>query len=223
MNAWSLFSKALYDGLRLATLSTVKVIDEGGAHVLAAHAPFILAANHQSHADTSVLFYTLPRACRDRVRFVASGPRFRLTTKDASRKERLERWMLNGLAVRVFRAILVGGDDSGLRSIELISSALEGDGIVAMYPEGTRSRTGELGTLKPGIAMVALATGCRVVPVRLDGTLQALPKSLRFPRFRNRITVRFRAPLQALPSETHAQFLARLKLAIQPSHETDRA
>ncbi len=223
MNLWNAFSRMLYDGLRIATLSTVTVIDEGGLKIVDEAERVILAANHQSHADTSVLYYALPLTSRRRVRFVASGPRFRLAESGAPIRERLERWMLHGLAVYVFRAILVGGDASGLRAVESISHALASGDLVAMYPEGTRSRTGALAALKPGVAMVALATGCTVIPVRIDGTLQALPKSLRFPRFRNRVTVRFRAPITACEGETHAQFLARLSAAIAPSTELMRA
>ena len=221
MNLWIVFSKLLYEGLRIATLSRVTVLDEGGLAALDGSTPVLLAANHQSHADTSVIFFALPRAKRTRARFVASGRRFRLAPKGAPLKERLERWMLTGLALRVFRAILVGGEDSGLRAIELIASALEHGDIVVMYPEGTRSLTGALGSLKPGVAMLAISTHCVVVPVRVEGTLHALPKSRRFPRLMNRITVRFRAPLTAASCETHEQFLARVALAIAPtSYET---
>ena len=76
MNAWPLIASSIYHGLRIGTLSSVRAIDEGGLAMLASLAPVVVAANHQSHADTAVLFSLLPRPCRARVRFVASSVRF---------------------------------------------------------------------------------------------------------------------------------------------------
>jgi 1-acyl-sn-glycerol-3-phosphate acyltransferase len=47
---------------------------------------------------------------------------------------------------------------------------------IMMFPEGTRSRTGELQAFKPGAFQLALDTGCPLQPIVLDGSAQALPK-----------------------------------------------
>ena len=47
---------------------------------------------------------------------------------------------------------------------------------IMMLPEGTRSRTGELRTLKPGAFELALQTGRPLLPIAVDGSAQALPK-----------------------------------------------
>jgi len=217
MNAWSLLAGSIYHGLRLGTLSSVRAIDEGGLATLGGSEPLVIAANHQSHADTAVLFSLLPRHARARVRFVASSVRFARAKPGAPIGERAERWLLHGLALQAYRAILVGGELNGLRSVDTLSDALRDGAAIAMYPEGTRSRDGLLGTLKPGVAMLAIATGCAVVPVRIDGTREALPKSLHFPRLRNQVRVRFRTPLAARAGETHGEFLARLSVALAPA------
>jgi 1-acyl-sn-glycerol-3-phosphate acyltransferase len=215
MNAWGVIASSLYWGLRAATCSSVKMIDEGGASSLREKSPIIIVANHQSHADTAVLFAVLPKVCRARVRFVASASRFRRAEPGASLREVLERWLLHGLAVHAYRAILVGGDESGLRAIDTLSRLLNDGAAIAMYPEGTRSRDGTLSKLRPGVAMLALSTGCQVIPVRIDGTGDALPKSTRFPKFFNRVTVRVRGPLRAFPHETHAEFLDRVAASLE--------
>ena len=115
MNAWPLIASSIYHGLRIGTLSSVRAIDEGGLAMLASLAPVVVAANHQSHADTAVLFSLLPRPCRARVRFVASSVRFARARPGAPIGERVERWLLHGLAVHAYQAILVGGDANGLR------------------------------------------------------------------------------------------------------------
>ncbi len=56
-------------------------------------------------------------------------------------------------------------------------------GIVVMYCEGGRSRTGELGEPKPGIGRLALESGAPVVPVALVGSERVRDwKRLQFPK-----------------------------------------
>ena len=219
--AWSCFAIVMFHGLKFVTMSRVRAIDEGGLATLLSDVPIVIVANHQSHADTTVLHRLLPRKCRARFHFVASSVRFAYASRGAPLLERLERWFLRGLALHAYNAILVGGDRHGLRAVDDLAAVLRAREVVAMYPEGTRSHDGSIGALKPGVAMLAIATACKVVPVRLDGTREALPKSLHFPRLRNKICVRFRAPLTAVSWESHDTFLARLAQALEaPESDT---
>jgi 1-acyl-sn-glycerol-3-phosphate acyltransferase len=65
---------------------------------------------------------------------------------------------------------------------------------VVMYPEGGRSRTGEIGEqARPGVGRLALESGAPVVPVAILGSHQVRNwRRLRFPR----VTVQFGAPFQ---------------------------
>jgi 1-acyl-sn-glycerol-3-phosphate acyltransferase len=58
---------------------------------------------------------------------------------------------------------------------------LKAGGIVALFPEGTRSPDGELGPLKPGIAVLASRVGVPVVPAGLAGMFESWPRSRRLP------------------------------------------
>jgi 1-acyl-sn-glycerol-3-phosphate acyltransferase len=63
---------------------------------------------------------------------------------------------------------------------------LDASGVVAMYPEGGRSRTGELQEhAKPGIGRLALQSGAPVVPIAILGSARIRNwKRLRFPSVR---------------------------------------
>jgi len=51
-----------------------------------------------------------------------------------------------------------------------------------LFPEGTRSRDGELGELKSGIAVLAARAKVAIIPAGIAGTYEAWPRSRAFPR-----------------------------------------
>lgn len=59
---------------------------------------------------------------------------------------------------------------------------LRDGGVVTLFPEGTRSEDGELGELKPGIALLVSRAGVPVVPAGVAGTFGAWPRHRLFPR-----------------------------------------
>jgi 1-acyl-sn-glycerol-3-phosphate acyltransferase len=66
-------------------------------------------------------------------------------------------------------------------------------GLVVMYAEGGRSRTGELGEAKPGIGRIALETGVPIVPTAIAGSSEVRNwKRLRFPK----VTLQYGDPLR---------------------------
>ena len=68
---------------------------------------------------------------------------------------------------------------------------------VAIFPEGTRSKTGEMGRFKVGGFMMAKELEATILPVVMDGTNRVVkPKSFLFNR-KNRITVRVLDPIPA--------------------------
>ncbi len=67
-------------------------------------------------------------------------------------------------------------------------------GGFGIYPEGTRSRDGRLARGKTGVAWLALAADCPVVPVGIIGTDLIQPVGARWPRL-HRFTVHFGEPL----------------------------
>jgi 1-acyl-sn-glycerol-3-phosphate acyltransferase len=69
---------------------------------------------------------------------------------------------------------------------------LDQDGMLLVYAEGGRSRSGELGEPKPGIGRIALESGVPVVPVAIHGSAKVRRwKRFRFPK----VTVQFGEPI----------------------------
>ena len=60
-------------------------------------------------------------------------------------------------------------------------------GCVQIYPEGTRTRTGDLGKAKPGIGRIIYATRCGVIPCYHAGLDKVLPIGSKIPKFGKKI------------------------------------
>ena len=68
-------------------------------------------------------------------------------------------------------------------------------GCVLIYPEGTRTRTGDLGEGKPGIGRIIYATRCGVVPCYHSGLDKVLPIGRKIPRFGTKIYITVGEPM----------------------------
>lgn len=138
-----------------------------------ADGPVIVAPNHFSFLDHFFVAVYLRR----KVQFMAKSQLF---TKP------MEIVYNNGGVFPVLR---------GRRDEEAFQTAhavLARGGIVVMYVEGGRSRSGELGEPKPGVGRLALESGAPVVPVALVGSERVRDwKRLRFPK----VTCQFGDPV----------------------------
>jgi 1-acyl-sn-glycerol-3-phosphate acyltransferase len=82
-------------------------------------------------------------------------------------------------------------------SIKTALTILGQGGMLLVYAEGGRSRSGELGGVKPGIGRIALESGAPVVPVAIQGS----EKVRRWKRFRfPKVTLQFGEPIE-FPAE----------------------
>jgi len=62
-----------------------------------------------------------------------------------------------------------------------------------MYAEGGRSRSGELGTARPGVGRIALESGVPIVPAAISGSAEVRHWTrLRFPK----VTIQYGDPVQ---------------------------
>jgi len=88
---------------------------------------------------------------------------------------------------------------------------LEQGGMLLVYAEGGRSRSGELGEVKPGIGRIALESGVPVVPVAIHGSAGVRRwKRFRFPK----VTVQFGEPV-SFPVEDDPSRERQLEVATE--------
>lgn len=144
---------------------------------------FILASNHQSHLDIIVCGYIcVPK------RFTYLG--------QVDRYEGLQGFLRNffyflGGVIPVNRK----DENSKKRAAEIAVKSLKKGVILVIYPEGTRSRTGEIQTGKFGVAKIYLRTGVPILPVGIKGTFELMPTGKNFPKIKRIIEIRVGEPL----------------------------
>jgi 1-acyl-sn-glycerol-3-phosphate acyltransferase len=132
---------------------------------------FVMIANHCSHLDTLCLLSALPLKRLHRAFPAAAQDYFFLRTPRMA------------LAAITVNAMPFDRQHRIRRSLELCRELLSEPGnILILFPEGTRSNTGELGEFKSGIGMLVAGTSVPVVPCHLRGAFQAWPKGKRLPR-----------------------------------------
>ena len=80
-------------------------------------------------------------------------------------------------------------------SIQKMAEVLKQGKKIIIFPEGTRSKNGELGDFKKTFAILSKELNVPVVPVAITGAYNALPSGSRFPRPFTKIRVSFLQPV----------------------------
>lgn len=140
-------------------------------------ATYVLVANHQSYWDIMVL-YGLFR-------------HFKWVSKSSIMKIPFIGWNM-----RINQYVSVEREDRN--SIKSMMTAcrrwLQRGSSIMIFPEGTRSDTGEIGAFRDGPFKLAFDAGVPVVPIVLDGTFDILPKNGQHLNFRANVIVKVLPP-----------------------------
>jgi 1-acyl-sn-glycerol-3-phosphate acyltransferase len=137
-----------------------------GKDLCPATGPLIIAANHSSYLDAPLIAVAYRHR---RVRFMAKrelwGGKFLS-------------WYLNSIGtIAVDRGS--GSQDALSKAIDVV----KGGGCLGIFPEGTRTKTGELGRGRSGAVIVAASTHATLLPVYIEGTLESMPTGSRKVKF----------------------------------------
>jgi len=131
----------------------------------------VMVANHCSHLDTLCLLAALPLAKLHRAFPAAASDYFFQSVPRLWAAEILVNALPFARQARV------------RQSLSLCRELLANPGtILIIFPEGTRSTTGEVGEFKSGIGALVAGRDVAVAPCFIDGSFRAWPKGKRFPR-----------------------------------------
>lgn len=141
------------------------------------YGPCIFAPNHQSFLDGFIIAALLRRTTMQRTYFYA---------KEKHWKKRWQKFL-----ARKNNVILMDINKDLMVSIQKMAVVLSKGKNLIIFPEGTRSSTGELGEFKKTFAILANELDVPVVPVSINGANKAMPVGKKFPRLFRKVSVKF--------------------------------
>jgi 1-acyl-sn-glycerol-3-phosphate acyltransferase len=187
MSQRSLPKRLWYDSLRvvcrLLAILVFRIRCRGRQFVPVRGGALVLS-NHQSHLDPVLVGLATDR----RLNYLARETLFKFAPF---------RCLINSLD-----AIPIDREGLGLAGLKETLKRLKRGELVLIFPEGTRTRDGEVGRLKPGFCALARRAGVPLLPVAIDGAFDSWPRSSVLPSTAV-IHIQFGPPLE--PAEI-AQF-----------------
>lgn len=151
-----------------------------GLENVPATGPVILAVNHCSHFDPPLIGCLLRR----NINFFARKTLWLNKTVN---------WWLDSVGT-----IPVDRDgESDIKAMKATLLALKNGGVLSLFPEGTRSRDGNLQSAKPGIGLIAAKSQATIIPCRIFGSQKVLQKGKILPNLLTRVHLRYGQPLPA--------------------------
>src|SRR3984893_16677008 len=164
--------------------------------------PVIFAANHSSHADTSLILYALTDRARERTVVAAAADYW------------FKRPLLGNIVslfLNTFPFSRTGGAQAQLHSS---SQLLKSGWNLVLFPEGSRSPDGRIQEFKPGVGHLANETGTPVVPMHIRGAYQIMPRGQKLP-LPGPVRVRIGKPMSPQPKEGSREFTVRVEKAVR--------
>jgi 1-acyl-sn-glycerol-3-phosphate acyltransferase len=189
-------------GVRLGLwLSGIKVVVANREYILRDRAA-VYAVNHASNVEPPILYAVLSDLF----------PRLRILYKAELRKLPI---LVRAFDLAGFVPLERGNRDQSLPAIERAAAALREGNSFLIFPEGTRSRTGELLPFKKGGFIMALQGRAPIVPVAISGARDAMKKGSLVIR-PVRITVRLGRPIETatLTLDERDALITRVRTAV---------
>jgi len=170
--------------LLAATLRVLFRLEFRGAEHLPRDGPAVVVANHQGYLDPLFVSMATPRP----IRFLMTSDFYDV---------RAARPLFD-----LFGAIRVSMRGVNRDSVRRTLATLRRGELVGVFPEGRLSRDGRIGKLNPGAVFLAAKSGVPVVPARIRGSIDVLPKGEWLPRQAS-VSVRFGRPFRLSDPRDH--------------------
>ncbi len=132
--------------------------------------PAILAMNHESFLDPPLAGI----CCRRPIHFLA--------------RKSLLKWPILGPIFPKLNVVPVDQDRADMSALKTVIKLVKAGHCTTVFPEGSRTRDGNLQPAQPGLGLIIAKTLAPVVPMRIFGAFEAFPMGAKYPK-PHRITI----------------------------------
>ncbi|MDO4888097.1 MAG: lysophospholipid acyltransferase family protein [Actinomycetaceae bacterium] len=175
----------------------------GEENVRGLEGAFILVPNHSSHLDAPMVFSLLPEWLTERLATGAAADYF------------YRKRGISSLTSLFFNSYPIERKGERGRAAGMTGRLLRAGVPILVFPEGTRSRTGEIGQFKSGAAALSISVGVPIVPIAMSGGHEAMPVGASFPKLRSEVFLFIGPPMHAREGEGAEAFMERVVHAIK--------
>ena len=155
--------------------------------------PVILASNHLSYLDPMLVGSGIRRG----INYLA--------------RENLFRFPVLGWILHQWQVVPVDRQGGGAKGLKAILDRLLNGGAIILFPEGTRSRTGNQQPARSGIGLTVIKSAAPVIPVRVFGTYEAYGRHMGLPLPR-RVEVKYGQPMAFAKLRAEAKVCSKQRL-----------
>lgn len=161
----------------------------------------LVVSNHQSHFDPPLVGAGVGR----RMNYLARETLFRFAPLG---------WLIHSLD-----AIPIDRDGLGLTGIKESLRRLKRGEMVLIFPEGTRTRDGDVAPFRPGFTVLAAHSNAWILPVAIAGAFEAWPRSRKLPSL-GTIHVLYGKPIspQEIAGRDERELLAEVERRVRQCH-----
>ena len=138
-------------------------------HLQDVRGPVVFFSNHSSHLDATLILCTLPDRWQRR------------TAVGAARDYFFDVWWRQAFTALVYAGFPIDRSRAG-KGIDKARELVRDGWSIVVFPEGTRTRDGQIQPARSGIGLAVIKSTAPVVPVRVFGTFEAYGRHRKFPR-----------------------------------------
>ena len=167
-----MIDRALFGSFRVGLKALYRgyfALEVRSAERIPAEPPYIIAANHSSHLDAPAILAAIEHA-----RGPEAARRLHvLGARDYFFDTPLKRWFFSTF----LNVVPIEREETSLAGLRMVKRILSSGESALIFPEGTRSRTGEIDAFKPGLGLLAREFEVPIVPVHIGGRSRRSPRA----------------------------------------------
>ncbi|MDE2665456.1 MAG: AMP-binding protein [Acidobacteriota bacterium] len=183
--------------------------------------PVLVIANHVTFFDPALILARLPRRHRNRLAIAMIGERLRDFRYPPPGRglARFTDYLAYGATAGGFNAFSLPRQTGFRRSFDYAGEAMDRGYSVLVFPEGARTKDGEMQPFQFGIGLLAAGLGAPVVPARIEGLYELKQRrfaGIHWPFTRpGQVSVTFGPPLRPSPSDSPQDLTRELEKRVR--------